>query len=245
MNLRTFGPLAAAFALTAPGISLANLAAYSQNFESLAQADGAALGNDGWKVFANVFAPPAYLYGYGPFPAPNGGSGFSSIASGQGGPAQGSQQLVVFNDYNNRAAQNAGNLVEALVFQEQTVGAADAGTIWKFTFDAKLGNLAAPTTAMAFVKTLDPATGYQTTGFEMIDTTQIASSWGTFSITFPVTVGAGQLLQFGFATTTTNDTPSGVFYDNISMAPVPEPSTYALMLGGLGLLGWASRRRLK
>ena len=27
------------------------------------------------------------------------------------------------------------------------------------------------------------------------------------------------------------------------LAPVPEPATYALMLGGLGLVGWATRRR--
>ena len=28
-----------------------------------------------------------------------------------------------------------------------------------------------------------------------------------------------------------------------SVGAVPEPTTYALMLGGLGLLGWAARRR--
>jgi len=36
------------------------------------------------------------------------------------------------------------------------------------------------------------------------------------------------------------------FIDNVHMgaaAPVPEPETYALMLGGLGLLGWMARRR--
>lgn len=35
------------------------------------------------------------------------------------------------------------------------------------------------------------------------------------------------------------------FTDEIDFvgAPVPEPATYALILGGLGLLGWATRRR--
>jgi hypothetical protein len=30
---------------------------------------------------------------------------------------------------------------------------------------------------------------------------------------------------------------------HLSMAPVPEPGTYALMAGGMGLLGWFARRR--
>jgi len=30
-----------------------------------------------------------------------------------------------------------------------------------------------------------------------------------------------------------------------SIAAIPEPSTYALMLAGLGLVGWASRRRIR
>lgn len=44
---------------------------------------------------------------------------------------------------------------------------------------------------------------------------------------------------------------SGISYvalDNINyvpaIAPVPEPETYALMLGGLALVGWATRRRV-
>jgi len=31
--------------------------------------------------------------------------------------------------------------------------------------------------------------------------------------------------------------------DNVSVAAVPEPETYALMLAGLGLLGFMARRK--
>ncbi|WP_374565565.1 FxDxF family PEP-CTERM protein, partial [Nitrosomonas sp.] len=34
-----------------------------------------------------------------------------------------------------------------------------------------------------------------------------------------------------------------VFWDNLVYAPVPEPETYAMLLAGLGLLGFAARRR--
>lgn len=30
-----------------------------------------------------------------------------------------------------------------------------------------------------------------------------------------------------------------------TIAPVPEPQTYALFLGGLGVMGWMARRRRK
>ena len=31
--------------------------------------------------------------------------------------------------------------------------------------------------------------------------------------------------------------------NSCGVAPIPEPETYALMLAGLGVLGWAARRR--
>ena len=41
---------------------------------------------------------------------------------------------------------------------------------------------------------------------------------------------------------------SYVALDNINYvpatAPIPEPETYALMLGGLAVIGWAARRRV-
>ena len=127
MRLRVSMTLAVALLCLAPTASWADLAPYSQDFEGLDQADPAALADDGWLVFGNVFDPDgSYLYGYGPFPAPNGGPGFSGIDVGQGGPAQGDQQLVVYSDYNNGDHGN-GNFIEANVFQEQMVGAADVG----------------------------------------------------------------------------------------------------------------------
>ncbi len=218
MRLRATTALAAALLILAPAASRAALSPYSQNFESLVQTDPLALGNNGWKVFGNVFTPAlVYIYGYGPFPAPNGGPGFSGIDVGQGGPPQGNQQLVVYSDYNNGDHAN-GNLIESNVYREQTIAAADVGSTWVFSFDAKLGNLVSPSTALAFIKTLAlPA--FTLTNFLTVNTTALPTTWGSFSISIPITAGlVGQILQIGFANTTTNYVSSGVYYDNILWA---------------------------
>src|SRR5512138_18690 len=144
MKLRASTIVAAALLIAAPSASHAALSAYTQNFEGLVMADPAALSADGWIVYGNVFTPGlVYLYGYGPYPAPNGGNAFSAIDAGQGGPEQGAQQLSVYNDYNNLDHAN-GNRVESNVYREQTITAASVGQTWTFQFDAKLGNLVPP-----------------------------------------------------------------------------------------------------
>jgi hypothetical protein len=220
--------------------ALADLANYSQDFEGLVQADPAALGNDDWLIFANVFDPGGgYLYGYGVFPAPNGSPGFSSIASGEGGVDQGAQQLVTYSDYNNGDHAN-GNLIETNVFQEFTVGAADVGSTWTFEFDAKLGDLIAPSTAQAFIKTLDPNNGYALTNFVTMDTHTLPGTWGSYSIQLAIDGSLnGQLLQIGFLTLATNYDESGVVYDNVNFTP--EPASLALL--GLGSIVLLRRRK--
>ena len=229
MSPKVTTAIAAAFLILTPLASHAALSPYAQDFEALVQASPGALGADGWKVFGNVFSPDhsVYYYGYGTFPAPNNAGGFCGIDfNADAGHAL--QNLVVFSDYNN-GDHAAGNQIEANVFQEQVVDAADVGNTWTFRFDAKLGNLESPTTALAFIKTLNPAAGFATTNFITLDMTAIPSTWNSYAI--PINIDPslpGQILQFGFANTCSNYKASGVFYDNVSFRKdvvVPTTST--------------------
>jgi hypothetical protein len=208
--------------------SHAALVNYSQNFEALNQTEATALGNDGWLISAGVSAP-------------NNGSGFSTIASGQGGLAQGAQQLSVFSDYMN-ANHAAGNLFETLVYQEQTISVADVGSTWNFTFDLKQGNQMPDSSSNTFLKT--------TTSGSILDTTSFGTNWGTQTLSLQIDdTLVGQLLQFGFSTTATNYTPSSMLYDNInfsSTSAVPIPAAVWLFLSGFGaLIGTARMTRRK
>jgi len=197
---------------------------YSQDFEGLAPPSSGGLLGDGWLVYGNVYDNlGVYQYGYGPNPAPNNidAPAFCLIASGQGGAAQGAQQLVVFSDYNNGAHGNLDWVIETNVFQEQTIIAADVGQTMVFTFDAKMGDLTGASEAEAFIKTLDPGAGYATTNLVTTDMTAIPTTWGTYSVQLAIDAGlVGQIIQFGFTTRASNYEPSGVYYDNVNQ-PLP------------------------
>lgn len=234
----TISILAACILLcVAVNTSRADIALYSQDFETLDIDSTTALEDDGWVVFGNVYSgiDSTYLYGYGTFPAPNGGEGFCAIVTGEGGAEQGLQQLSVYNDYNNLLAHDAGDLVEANVFIEQTIGAADIGKTYVFEFDAKLGNLTGGSTAAAFIKTLDPSNGFALTNSVTVDMTSIPTTWGTYSVKLTIDSSLNaQLFQFGFLNVATSYVGSGVFYDNVelreattSAAPVT-PSSFVL-----------------
>lgn len=202
-----------------PVAGQAALAPYAQNFETMVQSDLNALANDGWVVYGNVFdqAGTVYLYGYGPFPAPNDGAAFCALDSGQGGVGQGTLQLSVYSDYNNTAAHTAGQRVESNVFHEQTIGPEDVGNTWVFEFEAKRGNIALTSTAHAFIKTLNPAAGWALTNFITAEMTAIPDTWGYHQLFIEIDASlAGQILQFGFLNNASNFEPSGIFYDNVS-----------------------------
>jgi len=206
----------------------------AEGFVYFADVWGKAGGSDA-EVGVDIF-----LYSYGPAPAPNGGPAFSAVAGGEGGVNQGAQYLNIYSDYNN-PDQAAGGAcgpsnsctINTSVFQESTIAAGDIGDTYTFTFDAKSpfeggisdavldngGNTSKPTSATAFIKTLDPGAGFATTNDIRVDMTEISNTdWATFSISLDLTdpLLEGQLIQFGFNTVTTQYDDSGVYYDNIS-----------------------------
>lgn len=232
------------------GASHAGLFSYSQNFETMNAASGSALSADGWKVFANVFTGSGgYVYGYGPFAAPNGTGGFSSIASGEGGTAQGTQYLNTFSDYlNGDHANNPTWRIESNVFQEQVVSSTDLGTIWNFSFDYKASSQFGPsgqTETRAFIKVLNPAAGFSMVAFPNLVTTAASpSNWASGSLSITIDNSwSGHILQFGFMNTVNNYQPSGVFYDNIQFQAVPEPATMSVL--GASLAALMLKRRKK
>ena len=191
---------------------------YGQSFEGLVQTDQDALGDDGWFVYGNVFdQDTTYLYGYGPFSAPNHNLAFSQIVTGEGGPTQETQQLVVFSDYENTAHADT-SLIESNFYREYVIEAGDVGKCWFFEFDAKRGNISGSSSAVAFIKTLDPSSGYALTNYITEDMTSIPVQWNRYGIRIGIDASlVGQILQFGFMNLATLYEPSGIFYDNIEI----------------------------
>lgn len=237
MNARAIAVFVAGALICLGPMASQAITPYYQNFENLVQSDPGALSGDGWVIYGNVFSPEGtWLYGYGTFPAPNHNIAFCQIDLGQGGDEQGLQQLVVFSDYENMDHQ-AGNLVESNVFQEQTVLASDVGKRYTFSFQAKRGNIEGATTAAAFIKTLDPNSGWNLTNYVTVDMTAIPDTWGGYNISLNIGEDlVGQIFQFGFTNTSTTYAGSGVYYDNLvfeesSTTPVPDVAMAGHTLG--------------
>ena len=131
------------------------------------------------------------------------------------------------------------------MFQEQTISAGDVGKNIQFSFDAKKGDIGDSSTALAFIKTLDPSAGYALTNYITVNTTSLPITWGTYSLGIVIDASLdGQILQFGFLNTASFYESSGVIYDNVNFGTVvPVPA--ALWLFGSGLLGLVGIARRK
>jgi len=62
-------------------------------------------------------------------------------------------------------------------------------------------------------------------------------------LTLNFTPAGDALYQFGFQDNSSDNV--GALLDNVSISAVPEPETYAMLLVGLGLIGFSGRRNKK
>lgn len=92
--------------------------------------------------------------------------------------------------------------------------------------------------------------GLDITGFALYDTSGLVLD-GTQLSTGRLdewTLSADSLAAGSYYVQVTGSVMSnaaGRYSANVALAPVPEPETYGMMLGGLGLLGFLARRRSK
>lgn len=95
---------------------------------------------------------------------------------------------------------------------------------------------------------------YEGSGFWALfnqDTTSFVSNgplvqfngMGSESTTLNLNGGSNYKLYFGSAGAGLPGMTSGMYLDNVSVSAVPEPETYAMLVAGLGMLGFMGRRR--
>ncbi len=68
-----------------------------------------------------------------------------------------------------------------------------------------------------------------------------SSGWTSFS--FTAATAGDYTLELGVANHGDNSFPSTAVLDNVSLSAVPEPASWAMMLGGFGMVGGAMRAR--
>ncbi len=204
--------IAAMLVLLIPSASFAQTL-YTQDFETMDPVDGS-MAADGWNVYMNVFDDLGGFQGGWGYPAPNNVGNIDDIVTGEGGPDQGVQQLVMYSDYSAEQHGWADWLIETNLYKEWPVTAGQG--MWYFAFDVKMGNLEAPSEAFAFIKVLDPNNGWITTQMITADMTNASTLWSRQGLEVDLSGSEGQIVQIGFMSTASNYSACGVFYDNIN-----------------------------
>jgi hypothetical protein len=166
---------------------------------------------------------------------PEQGDQYVSIFSDYNSPDQNGQGVCGNFVDNDPCTINTSVFIEPFNQTDGLIAAEDLGFCWTFSFDARSnpgvgiadatidngGNfLQAPTSASAYLKTLNPQNAFNTTNDVRVDMTNISNTdWVRFSINLELSdpLLVGQILQFGFNTIATEFDASAVLYDNLEV----------------------------
>ena len=128
-----------------------------------------------------------------------------------------------------------GNMPGGTMFQNLSTVAGTAYTV-KFAYGAISGSALQTMTVAA----LDGASVLGSQDVSAYGTYNQAALVSPYSFTFVASSNSTQLL---FRDTSVNTINTDGMVDNVSVTAVPEPETGAMLLAGLGLMGWVARRR--
>ena len=150
-------------------------------------------------------------YANGDYNYPLSGAQVAGLETG----SNGSSVLNTYTDYDNRALQVTG-CITANIMREYTIQAGDEGDYeFKFTnlFPNDLANKAS--SANAFIKLIDPSNSYADAlnGTKVVDMTGSEAD-RTITVTID-TSNVGMILQYGFSNNSSNDDPTGMYYDDV------------------------------
>ena len=151
-------------------------------------------------------------------------------------------------------SESALNIIDNTAFYGDTFVMDLAGQTFtdRFTFTV---NETIPQTLDAIVSSIsnEASTGLDITGLSLLDSTDATVSSGTalnggridvWTLSNDLLVNGDYVMEVrGNILGNTAMTTGGSFGGAVMLAPVPEPETYGMMLGGLGILAFLARSR--
>lgn len=196
-------------------------------------------GFTGWEAFGNFVQGAAVInsaWGIADAPVVNNGNGSASFAM--------NSQLPTADPFWAGAAQNV-SFQQNFWTPDNSIAVTPTtdlyGQTLTFTGSVSVTEGYAPgNSSVAFIQFLD--TNFNAVVFETADVLNLAG--GTFSVEAVVPMSGLNIVQVGFRNSGTVSTAGEITFSNLSVTAVPEPSTYAAILGVIGLgLVWLRKRR--
>ena len=148
-----------------------------------------------------------------------------------------------YNTYNATDSFWANGLIGNKFMEANTFVELGTGQTGSFTFNGNVDSfsLASGYNVVAFIKGLNPGTGYAD---EIGQTAVINSGSTSFSVSADLTGKSNLIVQYGFMVTGINANPNQSGLGSAVVSAVPEPSTVSLLgFGVAGLIATRLRRR--
>ncbi|QPF76199.1 PEP-CTERM sorting domain-containing protein [Roseateles sp. DAIF2] len=223
--------------------------AYQQNFDSLAKSGTSSSLPAGWSFLETLGnANTSYAAGTG---SDNAGNTYSFGSAGSSERALGGLQsgnlLSVFGaSFTNQASRSVASVAIAYVGEQWRLGASGRNDRLNFQYSTNASSLSTGT--WTDVDALDFVSPISTGSARALDGNLAANSRSLNSSLNGLNLAQGATLWLRWNDFNASGADDGLAVDNFSLnatlAPVPEPGSYALLLAGLGVVGLVSRRRL-